>query len=388
MEKKRLISSEGTHNYPYKAPNALILSIQKLISWVTKKYFDNVSKNAIVVQKDGTKAYNLTIYTRFKWLYRGVLAMGGLMSRLPKRTMQSLLQRLKMYGFDMSLITMTSIPQERFKQHSSFIIIPDSKENEIKTSEGKMVLPHLLVIEMLKRVCAYDPEHSIAKGHYCVCRKTRNCKNYPHDEISCLIIGPGATDVVERGMGNYLTLDNTIKLIKNEVMPRRLSSFISAFPIDLHYYWGVKSHHSKFTFEVCFCCTCCCILKRPQFFIPNEPLEGRGPYIDIRGFRAKIDLNKCNGVGICVKECPLHRIKLVDVLTKDGKTVKKATNKDCIGCGTCVPSCPNQAIEIVATESFNQLEDLLGIFEYYNLEKEEFLVKLNKKYQEINRKII
>jgi NAD-dependent dihydropyrimidine dehydrogenase PreA subunit len=388
MEKKTLITSKGTHNYPYKSPNTLTLSIQKIISWTTKKYFEDITKNAIIIRKDGKKAYDLTIYTRFQWLYRGILFLGSLINKLPKKLTQSLLHKFKKYGIDFSLITMTTVPQERFKHHSSFIFLPDSKENEIKTSEGKMVLPHLLVIEMLKRVCAYDPEHSIAKGHYCVCRKTRNCKNYPQDEISCIIIGPGATDVVERGMGNYLSLDKAIKLIKTEVMPRRLSSFISPFPVDLHYYWGVKSHHSKFTFEVCFCCTCCCILKRPQFFIPNEPIEGRGPFIDVRGFKAKIDLKKCNGMGKCVKECPLHRIKLVDVLAKDGKIVKKATNKDCIGCGTCVPYCPNNAIEIVATESFDHLEDLLGIFEYYKLEKEEFLVKLNKKYREINKKLI
>ena len=388
MEKKRLITSSKKHTYPYNTPNSITLSIQKVISRLTKIYFDDLTKNAIVQRKDGKKAYDLTIYTRFGLFYRIIMFMGWFINKLPKKITVSLLQRTKKLGLDFSQITMTTVPIENFKEHTSFIFLPDSKENEIKTSEGKMVLPHLLVIEMLKRVCAYDPDHSIAKGHYCVCRKVRNCKNYPQDKISCLIIGPGASDVVERGMGKYVSLKEIIKLIENEVMPRRLSSFISLFPIDLHYYWGVKSHHSKYTFEVCFCCTCCCILKKPQFFIPNEPIEGKGPFIDVRGFRAKIDLNRCTGAGKCIKECPLHRIKLIDVLNKDGTISKKATNKDCIGCGTCVPYCPNNAIEIVATESFDHLEDLLGIFEYYNLEKEEFLIELNKKYQEINKKLI
>jgi len=387
MKQKTLIFSNKSHYYPYKTPNSFSLSIQKIISFITKKYFDKISKNAIVILKDGRKAYNLTIYTRFSWLYRSILFLGGFIQKLPKKITNFLLQKFKDYGLDFAQITMITLPIQKFNQPSSLIFIPDSKENEIKTSEGTMILPHLLVIEMLKRVCAYDPEHSIAKGHYCVCRKTQNCKNYPHD-LSCLIVGPGASDVVERGMGTYISLEDTILLIKNEVMPRRLSSLISIFPIDLHYYWGVKSYHSKFTFEVCFCCTCCCILKKPQFFIPNEPSGDKGPFIDIRGFKAKIDPVKCQGSGTCLDKCPLHRIKLVDIITKEGKIIKKATNKNCIGCGVCVPYCPNDAIEIVATESFDHLEELLGVFEYYNLEKEAFLVRLNEKYQKINKKLI
>ncbi len=164
----------------------LTLSIQKVISRATKKYFDDITKNAILQGKNGKKAYDLTIYTRFGLFYRAIMFMGWLIKKVPKKITISLLQRMKKLGLDFSQITMTTVPIENFKQHSSFIFLPDSKENEIKTSEGKMVLPHLLVIEMLKRVCNYDPEHSIAKGHYCVCRKVRNCKNFPQDKIILL----------------------------------------------------------------------------------------------------------------------------------------------------------------------------------------------------------
>jgi NAD-dependent dihydropyrimidine dehydrogenase PreA subunit len=386
-KKKSLIISSETHQFSYKYPNSLTLTIQRIVSYATKKYFDDVSKNAIVEHEDGRKTYSLKIYTRFNWLYKILNITSKILRRLPRKLYNSLLNRLKRYGLDLTVLTMTTLPQERFKTGSSFVFVPDSKENELKTSDGKIVLPHLLIIEMLKRVCAYDPDHSIAKGHYCVCRKTFNCKNHPHD-ISCLIVGPGAVDVVERGMGRYISLDETINFIKNEVMTRRLSGFIAIFALDLHYYWGVKSRHSKYTFEICSCCPCCCVMKKPHFFLPRDPIENMEPFIDIRGFKAKIDLKKCSGIGECVTACPLHRIRLVDMITKDGKKVKKATNKDCLGCGYCVPYCPNNAIEIVATESFDHLEDLLGIFEYYDLKKEDLLVKLNKKYREINKKLI
>ncbi|MGQ4874688.1 MAG: 4Fe-4S binding protein [Promethearchaeia archaeon] len=281
---------------------------------------------------------------------------------------------------------MVGIPQERFEENVSLVFIPDSKENQIKTSDGKLVVPHELVIEMLKRVCAYDPEHSIAQSYYCVCRIARDCKDYPRS-IGCMIVGPGAVDMVERKMGRLLTLEEAINFIEKEVMPKRLSSFISVFPGDLRYFWGVKPHHSKYSFEICFCCPCCCVLKKPHFFIPNEPIDGNEPFIDIRGFRAVRDYNKCEGCGTCIEYCPLNRIKLIDVINKDGKLEKKAINENCIGCGNCVPYCPNGAIEMVATENFDKLEDLLGIFEYFDIKKEEFLKKLNEKYQQLNKKL-
>jgi len=281
---------------------------------------------------------------------------------------------------------MTSLPHQKFEKSSSIIFLPESKNVKIKTSEGKMVVPHYLAIEMLKRVCAYDPEHSIAQIYYCICRMCRDCKEHRKD-MGCMIVGPGAIDVAEREIGRYVSLNDAIKQIETEVIPQGLSSFISVFPSDLHYIWGVKEHHSKYTFELCFCCTCCCVLKKPHFFIPNETVDGKEPFIDIRGFRAKIDLKKCIGCGNCVDHCPLLRIKIIDTITKNGEVLKKATNKNCIGCGNCVAYCPNNAIEIIPTESFDRLEDLLGIFEYYDLKKENFLKELNKKYHEANKRI-
>ena len=380
------MTANREHSYKYRYPNAFTLAIQKIVNSIFKKFLEAPVKDAIIEDEAGKKQYDLSLYNHLNWVYRTGIVGGWIINSLPPQLKNSIIKSLQKYGFDFSKFLMAGLPHQKFKKSTSLIFIPDSKENQLRTSDGKMILPHLLVIEMLKRVCAYDPEQSIAQGYFCVCRKTRNCKNHPQ-ELGCMIVGPGAPDVVERGIGRFITLDKAIEIIKTVVMPRSLSSFISVFPSDLHYFWGVKTHHSKYSFEVCFCCTCCCILKRPHFFITNEPIIGNEPFVDIRGFRAKIDLNKCTGIGDCVEYCPLHRIKLIDVIDKDGKITKKATNKNCIGCGTCVSHCPNKAIEIEPTESFDKLEDLLGIFEYYDLKKEEFLQKLNKKYHQINKKL-
>ena len=344
------------------------------------------TENVITKDKDGRKLYNMHIYSRFNFLFH-IFYLWGLMMRLiPRKIGDRLFVKFKLFGLDWSKAMMAGMPIQDFKENASFVIVPDSKFNEIKTSDGKMIFPHLLVIEMLKRVCAYDPEHSIARGYFCICRETRNCKNHPHN-IGCMIVGPGAMDVVERGLGKFISLENAIELIENEIMPRNLSALVSVFPSDLKYFWGVKSHHSKYSFEICSCCNCCCLVKKPHFFIPNDPSENKN-FIDIRGFRAKVNYNKCTGCGKCIDQCSVNSISYLDVLTKNGNIRKKVKIERCLGCGHCIPSCPHNAIEIVATESFDHLEDLLGIFEYYKLEKEEFLVKLNKKYHEINKKLI
>ncbi len=56
-----------------------------------------------------------------------------------------------------------------------------------------------------------------------------------------------------------------------------------------------------------------------------------------------IDLEKCNGDGICVDTCP------VSVYELDEKTGKaKVVNlEDCIECLACQENCPEEAITVV-----------------------------------------
>jgi ferredoxin len=54
---------------------------------------------------------------------------------------------------------------------------------------------------------------------------------------------------------------------------------------------------------------------------------------------AKVDKEKCTGCGICVDECPVEAIKLVDD--------KAVVDEDaCTECGQCVDACPNEAIKL------------------------------------------
>jgi NAD-dependent dihydropyrimidine dehydrogenase PreA subunit len=58
----------------------------------------------------------------------------------------------------------------------------------------------------------------------------------------------------------------------------------------------------------------------------------------------KIDLDLCEGAGICVDVCPVNVYDLVDI---EGEEKAQATRaEDCIMCLACINSCPAGAITI------------------------------------------
>ena len=54
---------------------------------------------------------------------------------------------------------------------------------------------------------------------------------------------------------------------------------------------------------------------------------------------AIVDIDVCTGCGICVDECPLSAIELVN-------DKAKVDAEECTECGTCVDECPNEAISL------------------------------------------
>ncbi|MFX1297087.1 MAG: ferredoxin family protein [Promethearchaeota archaeon] len=56
-----------------------------------------------------------------------------------------------------------------------------------------------------------------------------------------------------------------------------------------------------------------------------------------------IDLDKCNGDGICVDNCPVNVFELNE---KTGKA-KVVNLEECIECLTCQENCPEEAIKVV-----------------------------------------
>jgi len=60
--------------------------------------------------------------------------------------------------------------------------------------------------------------------------------------------------------------------------------------------------------------------------------------------RIELDLNLCNGDGICVEYCPYELFHLKE--TADGLKAEVISTQDCTICNTCVGLCPNGAITV------------------------------------------
>lgn len=57
-----------------------------------------------------------------------------------------------------------------------------------------------------------------------------------------------------------------------------------------------------------------------------------------------VDLNKCEGAGVCAEVCPMNVYDIVEI---NGKKKSQPTRvQDCIMCSACVNSCPAQAITV------------------------------------------
>jgi len=54
-------------------------------------------------------------------------------------------------------------------------------------------------------------------------------------------------------------------------------------------------------------------------------------------FRIRIDYEKCNHCGVCIKECPLEAAK--------GRVEGKRMSADCFSCARCLNVCPVDAIK-------------------------------------------
>jgi NAD-dependent dihydropyrimidine dehydrogenase PreA subunit len=60
--------------------------------------------------------------------------------------------------------------------------------------------------------------------------------------------------------------------------------------------------------------------------------------------KVTVDLDACEGAGVCAEVCPMNVYDMVDV---EGEQKAQATREeDCIMCMACVNACPTQAITV------------------------------------------
>jgi len=71
--------------------------------------------------------------------------------------------------------------------------------------------------------------------------------------------------------------------------------------------------------------------------------------VELEPFVARVNADKCQGSGECVKVCPYEGAIELKTVSLNGREVQRAvvTPANCKGCGTCVGACPNGAIDLL-----------------------------------------
>ncbi|MBN2556198.1 MAG: CoB--CoM heterodisulfide reductase iron-sulfur subunit A family protein [Anaerolineales bacterium] len=77
-------------------------------------------------------------------------------------------------------------------------------------------------------------------------------------------------------------------------------------------------------------------------------LLGKGE-VELEPFVARVDLDRCNGSGMCVEVCCYEDAITLETMLVDGKEVQRAVVNpaNCAGCGVCVSACPNRALSVM-----------------------------------------
>jgi heterodisulfide reductase subunit A len=70
--------------------------------------------------------------------------------------------------------------------------------------------------------------------------------------------------------------------------------------------------------------------------------------VELEPYVARIDPDRCQGTGECVRVCPQENAIHLEPFSANGKTFQRAiiVAANCNGCGVCVSACPNRAIDV------------------------------------------
>jgi heterodisulfide reductase subunit A len=70
--------------------------------------------------------------------------------------------------------------------------------------------------------------------------------------------------------------------------------------------------------------------------------------VELEPYVARVDPNRCQGTGECVRICPQEGALQLETISINGITSQQALviPANCNGCGVCVSACPNRAIDV------------------------------------------
>ncbi len=153
----------------------------------------------------------------------------------------------------------------------------------------------------------------------CICRREHHIKAAGCDKLmeACLVFGWGAEYYARNGLGRFITLEETLEILKKAEADGLV----------------LQPSNAQDIVNICCCCGDCCQMLLHLKKHPKPALAVSSPFI------AAYDTDLCVGCEDCIERCQMEALAMAD-----GRAV---LNPDrCIGCGLCVSACPSQALTL------------------------------------------
>jgi Na+-translocating ferredoxin:NAD+ oxidoreductase subunit B len=179
-------------------------------------------------------------------------------------------------------------------------------------SAGLEVLPY----EKAEEIVRQQSKFLVAP---CICRREHHIKGAGCDKLleACLVFGWGAEYYARNGLGRFITLEETLEIIKRAEAEGLV----------------LQPSNTQDIVNICCCCGDCCQMLLHLKKHPKPALAVSSPFV------AEDDADLCVGCEDCIDRCQMEALVMTD-----GRAV---LNPDrCIGCGLCITTCPSGALTL------------------------------------------
>jgi len=243
---------------------------------------------------------------------------------------------------DESFYSLTRLPFLRALMQPSAPQSPteENKEDE-RENYGHYIPVDLPMGDFENEVVPYKVfEHFINKAsnivvRTCPCRERWDCQDHSKD-YGCIFMGDDTKNmVISPDEGYVATKEQALEHVRSAIA-EGLVPTIGRNVAEAEDGHGVKDT-GRFL-SGCFCCDCCCIAVKTSQYATRSSMGGESPG-ELKGWKIKVDPEKCDGCRTCVEACAFKLRYL-----EDGKS--SVDNSYCAGCGRCVKVCPKGAISI------------------------------------------